>query len=233
MRALLQLGTACELSDLCKGGLNKGLDRGFDLSDLQKAGATVTRHKYLDQGQGARFIFLFHASMDSRHIYSLFLNDGTCKVFVVDAARNRQQLPSPANYYKEQLALHQKEQKPGVFAYPNEIEVTTSYFPAEKTALRALAKELNVLKRGPTMLLMCAPYELVHYQVKSPIFSDFPVIMSKPGKEEDSSLMWILHSSRRMVTRYLQTALLLKEQLEFASHYEVPLGVSLSLPARY
>ena len=189
----------------------------------------MTRHQYLDQGQGARFIFIFHAAMDSRHIYSIFSNDGTCKIFVVDAARNRQQLPSPAGYYKEQLAVHQREEKPGVFAYPNELDVSTGYFPTEKSALRAFAKELNVMKHGPTMLLMCAPYELSHYQVKTPIFSDFPVIMSKPGKEEDSSLMWLLHSSRRMISRYLQSALWLKTQLEFASHYDVPLGVSFCL----
>lgn len=165
--------------------------------------------------------------MDARHIYSVFLADGTCKVFVVDAARNRQQLPSPAGYYREQLAAYQKSEKLGVFSYPKEIQVTTAYFPTEKSALRALAKEVNTMRHGPTMLLLCGPQELAHYQIKSSIFSDFPVVMSKPGKEENSSLMWLLHSSRRMITQYLQASLWLKGQLEFAAHYDVPLGVSV------
>jgi DNA polymerase epsilon subunit 1 len=224
VRALLSLGSSCALKTTTSGGLNRGLDRGFDLGDLEKAGSNVLRHKYLGGGAGLKYHFLFHATISSRHLIALFSPSGPVKVYVVDAARNRQQLPSPARWYEERVA----KAETGSFAYPVALEFATVYYPTEGSAMRQLAKDLQTLKRGLNVIALCSPFEHSYYQAKAPIFSDFPFVTVKTGKEEEQSLMWLLQTSRRMINQYLRLSSWLATQIDIASHYDVPIGVSLS-----
>ncbi|RSH85546.1 DNA polymerase epsilon catalytic subunit [Saitozyma podzolica] len=220
VRALLSLGTACALKSTASGGLNRGLDKGFELADLERPGPSVIRHKYLDEGKGLRYHLLFHATVSGRHLIGLFSPEGVAKVYVVDGARNRQQLPNPAQWYAEQVS----KANVGTFRYPDELETAVSYHPSENSAMRQLAKDLQSIKHGLNVIALCSPFEHAWYQAKSPVFSEFPTITFRAAKEEEASLLWLLNSSRRMVTQYLRLSGWIAGQIEIAAHYDVPLG---------
>ena len=224
-RSLLSLGSACAIRSSTSGGLSRGLDKGFDLSDLERPGASVMRYKYLDQGRGISYHFLFHTTISSRHLIGLFSPGQAAKVYVVDGARNRQQLPNPARWYAERVA--KVIEKGGVFTYPEELNFATSYFPSETGAMRQLARDLQAIRSRLNVVALCSPFEHSYYQSRGSAFSDFPFITFKMGKEEDSSLMWLLQSSRRMVNQYLKLSRWLSDQITVAAHYDVPLGVSI------
>lgn len=227
VRALLSLGTSCALKSNTAGSLNRGLDKGFDLSELERPGASVLRHQYLDGGKGIRYHLLFHGTVASRHLIGLFSPAGPAKIYVVDGARNRQQLPNPARWYAE----HVNKVRPGLFNYPEEMSFATNYYPTEQGAMRQLVKDLQSLKHGLNVIALCSPFEHAYYQAKSSTFSDLPFITYRLGKEEEQGLMWLVNSSRRMVNQWLRLSLWLKEQIEISQHYDVPLGNLGSDPA--
>ncbi|KAK8845494.1 DNA polymerase epsilon catalytic subunit A [Kwoniella newhampshirensis] len=220
IRALLNFGTSCTLRSSALGGLNRGLDKGFDLADLERPGTSVIRHKYLDEGRGIRYHFLFHATINSRHLIGLFSPNTPAKVYVVDGARNRQQLPNPARWYAERIDKVEK----GVFSYPDSLEFNTSYHPSDASAMRQLVKDLQAIRHGLNVVALCSPFEHSYYQARAPIFSEFPFITFKMGKEEEASLMWLLQTSRRMVGQYLRLSSWIGGQIEIAAHYDVPVG---------
>lgn len=222
VRALLTLGTSCGLKSNALGGLNRGLDKGFDLADLERPGASVLRHKYMDGGRGLRYHFLFHSTINSRHLIALFSPGGSAKVYVVDGARNRQQLPSPARWYAERAG----KVEIGAFTYPDEMEFASSYYPTEGGAMRQLVKDLQAIKHGLNVIALCSPFEHAYYQAKAPVFSDFPFITFRAAKDEEASLMWLVQTSRRMVNQYLRLSSWIASQIDIASHYDVPVGVS-------
>jgi len=222
-RALLSFGTSCALRSGATGGLSRGLDKGFDLTDLERPETSVLRHRYLDEGKGIKYHFLFHATVASRHLIGLFSPGQPAKVYVVDNARNRQQLPSPSKWYAERLA---KATIKGAITYPDTLDFDTTYYPSENGALRQLAKDLQSLRHGSNVLALDSPFEHAWYLARSAIWQDFPVIEYKMAKEEEGSLMWLLNSSRRMVAAYLKLGGWISNQIEIAAHYDVPLGVS-------
>ena len=221
VRALLNLGTACALRSSALGGLSRGLDKGFDLAELERPGPSVIRHKYLDEGRGIRYHFLYHATVNSRHLIALFSPDSSARVYVVDGARNRQQLPNPTRWYSERISKAQS----GSFRYPEELEFTTTYFPSEGGAMRQLARDLTALKSRLNVIALCSPFDHSYYQAKGSIFSEIPFITYRPGKEEEPSLMWLVNTSRRMIVEYLKLSRWLADQIEVAAHYDVPIGV--------
>jgi len=225
VRALLNFGTSCALKSGATGGLSRGLDRGFDLTDLERPEASVLRHRYLDDGKGIKYHFLFHATVASRHLIGLFSPNGPAKIYVVDNARNRQQLPSPAKWYSEKVGKASAR----AFIYPEQLEFITNYYPTEGGALRQLAKDLQTLRHGLNVVALCSPFEHGYYLARSSVFQDFPVITFKMPKEEEGSLMWLLNMSRRMCAMYLKLSSWIAEQVEIAAHYDVPLGVSTTV----
>jgi DNA polymerase epsilon subunit 1 len=220
VRALINLGTACGMRSSALGGLNKGLDKGFDLSDLERPASSVIRHQYLDDGKAIRYHLLFHATVGQRHLIGFFSPGSSAKVYVVDNSRSRQQLPSPSKWYEERVERADK----GIFTYPDEMEFATSYYSTEGQAMKQLGKDLQVVRKGLNVIALCSPFEHSYYQVKSAIFSEYPFITFKAPRDEDASLMWLLQTSRRMVTQYLRLSSWVKTQLEIATHYDVPLG---------
>jgi len=223
VRALLNFGTSCALKSGATGGLSRGLDKGFDLTDLERPEASVLRHRYLEDGKGIKYHFLFHATIASRHLIGLFSPNGPARIYVVDNARNRQQLPSPSKWYAEKVGKATAR----AFVYPEQLEFVTNYYPTEGGALRQLAKDLQSLRHGLNMVALCSPFEHAYYLARSSVFQDFPVITFKMPKEEEGSLMWLLNMSRRMCGMYLKLSSWIAEQVEIAAHYDVPLGVSL------
>ncbi|ORX34724.1 hypothetical protein BD324DRAFT_652983 [Kockovaella imperatae] len=219
-RALLNLGSSCTLRSNALGAMSRGLDKGFDLADLEKAESSVLRHKYLDEGRGIRYHFLFHATINSRHLIALFSPDVPVKVYVVDGARNRQQLPTPARWYNERV----DRAEVGVFQYPSDLEFDTNYYNTETAAMRQLTKDLQSVKHRLNVVALCSPFDHSYYQARGQVFSEMPFITYRLGKEEEASLMWLVQSSRRMVTQYLKLSKWISNQIVIAAHYDVPLG---------
>ena len=223
VRALLTLGTSCALKSSVMGGLSRGLDKGFDLADLERPGSSVIRHRYLDEGRGLRYHFLFHATVASRHLIGLFSPNGPAKIYVVDGARNRQQLPNPTRWYTDNVG----KAATSTFRYPEEMEFATSYYPSEGGAMRQLVKDFQSVRHGLNVVVLCSPFEHSYYQARSAVFSDFPFITFKMSKDEDASLMWLLQTSRRMLTQYFRLSGWIAGQIDIAAHYDVPVGVSI------
>ena len=223
VRSLLSLGTSCALRSSASGGLSRGLDTGFDLADLERPGASVLRHKYLNESRGIRYHFLFHSTVGNRHLLGLFSPGSPAKLYVVDGARNRQQLPSPSRWYAERAS----EAAPGVFAYPEELDFATTYYTSEGGAMRQLSKDLLAIRPGLNVLVLCSSNDRIYYQAKAAVFSEFPILKFAMGKEEDPSLMWLIQTSRRMVSLYLKLSAWLAHQSAIATHYDIPIGVRL------
>ncbi|ODN97119.1 DNA polymerase epsilon catalytic subunit A [Cryptococcus amylolentus CBS 6273] len=222
VRALLSFGTSCTLRSGITGGLNRGLDKGFELSDLERPMMT-SRHKYLNEGREIQYHFLFHANVDTRHVIGLFSPGAAPRVYVVDRSRTRQNIPSMASFYAERLERLGRTEK-GVFPYPEEIEIETTQHTTETSAFRALAKDLGALKRGLNVVALYSPFSHDYYQAKSSVFSDFPFITYRLGKDEEPGIMWQLNTVKRMVGLYLRLSGWLKEQIEIAAHFDVPIG---------
>ncbi|KAL1407078.1 DNA polymerase epsilon catalytic subunit [Vanrija albida] len=221
LRALLNLGTACALKSGSLGGLSRGLDKGFDLVELERPGASVIRHRYLNGGRGLRYHLLFHATVNSRHLIALFSPVGPVKVYVVDNARNRQQLPNPARWYSE---LVNRVPPGGAFDYPEELQFAVTYLPTETGAMKQLAKDLQAIRSGLNVIALCSPFEHAYYQARHAVFSEFPFMTIKTVKDEEASLMWLVNTSKRMVVQYLRLSAWIAEQIDIASHYDVPVG---------
>jgi DNA polymerase epsilon subunit 1 len=231
VRALLQFGSSCRLAAEHTGGLGRGLDKGFDISELEPAGVSITRHQYLDQGKGMRYIYLHHSISGSRQMYALAVPNHEIKIYIVDAARNRPQLPNPSKWYLEEKAsLNGSELQNGLIQYPEVLQHSVVYFGTEGAAMRAMTKELSAHRRGPNMIVLRSFLEKEHFLVKSSTFGDFPIVTAgKPSDEEVSPLMWLVSATKALLRDYLSTSNWLSNQIELASHYDVPIGVSLFL----
>jgi DNA polymerase epsilon subunit 1 len=179
VRALINLGTACGMRSSALGGLNKGLDKGFDLSDLERPASSVIRHQYLDDGKAIRYHLLFHATVGQRHLIGFFSPGSSAKVYVVDNSRSRQQLPNPSKWYEERVERAEK----GIFSYPDEMEFATSYYTTEGGAMKQLVKDLQAVRKGLNVIALCSPFEHSYYQVKSAIFSEYPFITFKAPRD--------------------------------------------------
>ena len=228
VRALLQFGSSCRLASDTSGGLSRGLDKGFDIADLESAGVSITRHRYLNDGKGMRYIYLHHSSSGPRQIFTICVPGQEAKIYIVDNARNRPQLPNPSKLYLDERAkLSEADLASSLLDYPATFQHSVGYFTTELAAVRAISKDLAAHRRGPNMIVLRSPLEKDHFLVKAPIFSDFPIITAgKPSEGDSSPLMWLVAATKALVRDYLGAGVWLSSQIELASHYDVPLGVS-------
>ena len=196
------------------------MDKGFDLSDLEAAGPSITRHKYLNGGLGIRYLYLFHSTSGARQLYGLFFPGSVARIFYVDAARNRPQVPNPARWYKDGLErLHRQPADDDFYEYPNSLTFDVTYHGNDAAAVKAIGRELAQHRRGPTILVVHSPLEYAHFVQKSAALTDLPVIMSPaPLEAETSAIMWVAETTARMVKRYLGMASWLQQQIEYAAH---------------
>ena len=228
VRALLQFGSSCRLASEASGGLSRGLDKGFDITDLESAGVSITRHRYLNDGKGMRYIYLHHSSSGPRQMFTICVPGQEAKIYIVDNARNRPQLPNPSKLYLDERAkLSDADLASSLLDYPATFQHSVGYFTTELAAVRAMSKELSTHRRGPNMIVLRSPLEKDHFLVKAPIFSDFPIVTAgKPSEGDSSPLMWLVAATKAIVRDYLGAGVWLSAQIELASHYDVPLGVS-------
>lgn len=234
VRALLRLGSSC-IPDIARGiTLNTGLDRHFDLDDLKKVGTTLSRRRYLDRGQKLRYTFLYHTTSDSRHVFGLFLPTGQALVYVVQKGNNRE-VPDLERYYADQLqkqnaveeAQDKSERVPGVFVYSKSLKVEVIFPKSEDVAVRALSRELVKLasqKSTSSLLVVQSPNPRAYFDERIPGTSGFPFLMIPSTKADNTfpALQWQAPSCRRMVHHYLKASIWIKERIDLADRFDVP-----------
>lgn len=235
VRALLRLGSSC-VPDASRGvTLHTGLDRHFELDDLKRSGATLSRRRYLDRGQKLRYTYLFHTTSDSRHIFGLFLPDGTAKVYVVERGKSRE-VPNLERYYTEQLHKRKdveqqkaaSEQEAGVFTYADTIKIEVAFPGSEDIALRSLSRELTALasqKFASSLLIIHSPKPRAYFDERVAGSSQFPFIIIHSSKADNTfpALLWQAPACRRMVQHYLRASVWIKERIELADRFDVPI----------
>lgn len=231
VRALLQLGSSCVPESGRGITLNTGLDSHFNLDDLKKSGTTLSRRRYLDRGAKLRYAYLFHTNSGSRHIFGLFLPNGTTKVYVVEKGTS-QEVPNLEKYYADQLVKQLEQQKlskeSGTFVYGENIKVDVLYPSNEDAALKRLSKELSGLasqKSAPSMLIILSPKSRSYFDERVPATSQFPLILipSSPADNIHPPLLWQGPATKRMVNHYLRASVWIKERIEIADRFDVPI----------
>ncbi|GAA5871954.1 hypothetical protein JCM8547_006199 [Rhodosporidiobolus lusitaniae] len=238
-RALLRLGATC-VPDTSRGAsLNRGLDGGFALDDLKPAETTLSRRRYLDRGRKLRYTYLFHITNDFRHVFGLFLLTGMLKVFVVERGKVRD-VQGLDKYYAEQFRRRREAEEErlkadkkakrdeGVFAYEDKLSVVVTYPTSEDVALRAISRELRDLSNNKSMaslLVVHSPKPRSYFDNRVPSTSNFPFITIQSSKAENtfpSALGWQLPACRRMVQHYLRASVWIRERIELADRFDVP-----------
>jgi DNA polymerase epsilon subunit 1 len=228
IRALLQLGGAC-VPNAARGiTINKGIDRHFELDDLQRPGHTLSRRRYLDRGQQMRYAYLFHTSDTVRHVFGMFLPNGSLKVYVVlRGPKEAQEVPNLTKYYAEQLEKRNSEMRPGVFVYPEALEVEVIFAKGEPDALKRISKDLNNLasqKSTPSLLVVHSPKPRSYFDERIPASNLFPFIIIQSSKADNTlpALSWQAPATRRMIQHYLRSSTWIKERIDLADRFDVP-----------
>ena len=227
VRAFLRLGSSC-VPDAARGAsLNKGLDEGFVLADLKRTEASLSRRRYLDRGQRLRYVYLIHIHMDSRHVFGLFTPAGTARFWVVQRG-NERGIGKVAEFYVEQLAKRKEPVEPGVFAYSAELAVEVSYHKKDEDAFKSISRELATVagqRSTSSLLVIHSPKPRAFFDDALPAAATLPFLMiqSAPADNFLQAVGWQLPAVKRMVTHYLRAAVWIKERIELADRYDLPI----------
>ncbi|TIB63670.1 hypothetical protein E3P77_03431 [Wallemia ichthyophaga] len=231
-RALIRLGSKCALSKASTGGLSKGLDRGFELVELSNA--AQNSKTYLQNFNQLRYIYMFHAYVDRRHIYSVFSPDGECKIFIVDSSsRTRPQLPNLDKVYGqsyESYLSRKSEENDEAFEYSSEMSFEVTFHGGEQSAVKNMFRYLNTLggqRKGPTIVVLNSPQSQSYFSQFGDGLNNYPVIAVPTSRKDlsiDESLMWLPKISKRMIGMYFRMSAWIHERIGLAKHYDVPVG---------
>jgi DNA polymerase epsilon subunit 1 len=210
--------------------LNRARTTGVDLNQLDRAGNSSTRQKYLEGGRDGKYIFLYHACSNNAllHVFALFFPNGTVKLHQIDPATRRQAIPRLADIYKELLQKHLATSPSSkAINYPASREFAApSYHSSVVTALKAVSRELALFVEKSYTLIMSSPKELSFFETLVPNLSRFP-ILSMPKTKLSHSLdvfPWQTHVAQKMLGRYLTLGPWLDRLISLADYYDVPVG---------
>lgn len=230
VRALLQLGAACALQPSRASRLSHALDAGLPLADLMHV--ALPSATYLQHGRALRHLYLYHASLDRRHVLVLVAPEGAVRVHLVDSAALKQ-WPSVEALYTERLDAMRRAGRvvdgEGAFDYPAAVHTDhVQVHTTEARALRALQhdlKELRALRAAPTQLAICSSRPLSYYDTHLHVSAQLPVLMIPAARQEDAfpALGWQLYAACRFVNCYLRTAAWIARWVELGAHLDVPL----------
>lgn len=241
VRALLTLGSSC-VPDGSKGiTIRQGLDDHFQLDHLRRPEVSLSRRRYLDRGQRLRYAYIFHATTGADQLIGLFLPDGSVKVHVVKPPNGAKNVVAGRveGDYKEQLESMRKDSQPvptangkratqsGVFEYVASVKVDVLYHATEDIALRALSRELAALasqKQTSSMVVIHSPKSRAYFDNGVPAIAQFPFIVIQSSKADNTypALTFQVAAARRMVKHYLRASDWIKERIELADRFDVP-----------
>ncbi|GAA97490.1 uncharacterized protein L969DRAFT_83792 [Mixia osmundae IAM 14324] len=235
-RALIKLGVSCKPDH--ETSLGKGLDKGFDLANLNRAPHLSSRRYLGGRDSPLQYAYLYHVHSDARHVICLITSDGKARLFIVDRGRNKQ-IPNLSRYYSEAKAnyfkrvysgLTQAAQKAarGAFDYPEDLTFDTSVYDREDVAFRAVSRELTGLharKEGPTVLIAYTPKDRPFLEEHLPAAANFPLVMIRANKADNvlPALAWQEPASKRMLQHYLRVSHWLKDRIALAEEFDIPL----------
>ncbi|KAL4079949.1 hypothetical protein V8B97DRAFT_1928963 [Scleroderma yunnanense] len=228
IRAILKLGKTCTIDEPGLT-LNRAQSNGVDLSQLDRAGTSLTQNSYFSAGRGKKYLFLYHACSNSApvHVFALFFPSGSVKLHLVDPATRRQGLPRLQELYAE-LSKKRRDQcgEPASMQYPASCEFTTTYHSKDAMALKAISRELGLLENMSYMVVISSSKEQVYFDTWIPKLSKFPVLsMSKARSPHSLDVFpWQMHVAQKMLHRYLSLGMWLDRSIALADYFDVPVG---------
>ncbi|RPD65491.1 DUF1744-domain-containing protein [Lentinus tigrinus ALCF2SS1-7] len=228
MRAILRLGKTCSNEDKMIT-LNRAETVGFDLQQLGRAGPSLTKRTYLEQGRAGKYIFLYHACSNNApvHVFALFIPGEAVKLHIVDPATRRQPIPRLTELYADLLQKH--EQNVGVsmsYSYPDSLNFNTTYHGNDATALKAISRELGLVESRSFVVVISSTKEQSYFDFHTPKLSKFPVLsMSKARSPHSLDVFpWQTSVAQKLVHRYLSLGHWLDRTIALADYYDVPVG---------
>lgn len=228
MRAILKLGRTCANEDKMIT-LSRAETVGFDLQQLGRAGPSLTKRRYLDQGRGGKYIFLYHACSNSApvHVFALFIPGESAKLHIVDPATRRQPIPRLTELYSDLLRKHEQNVGGSMsYTYPDYLTFNTTYHGNDATALKAISRELGLVENRSFVVVISSTKEQSYFDFHTPKLSKFPVLsMSKARSPHSLDVFpWQTSVAQKLVNRYLSLGPWLDRTIALADYYDVPVG---------
>ncbi|KAI0371958.1 hypothetical protein BV20DRAFT_964623 [Pilatotrama ljubarskyi] len=228
MRSILRLGKTCFNEDRTIT-LNRAETVGFDLHQLTRAGSSLTKRKYLDQGRAGKYIFLYHACSNNApvHVFALFVPGETVKLHIVDPATRRQPIPRLSEVYGD--LLNKSDPNPATsisYAYPEHLEFNSTYHGNDVTALKAISRELGLVENRSFTVVISSSKEQNYFDLHAPKLSKFPVLSMSKAKSPHSLdvFPWQTSVAQKLVHRYLSLGHWLDRTIAMADYHDVPVG---------
>ncbi|KAI0777686.1 hypothetical protein BD413DRAFT_707015 [Trametes elegans] len=230
MRSILKLGKTCFNEDKTIT-LNRAETVGFDLQQLSRAGASLTKRRYLDQGRAGRYIFLYHACAQNApvHVFALFIPGEVVKLHIVDPATRRQPIPRLSELYADTLnnLRNEKDAADNIsYDYPEHLDFNPTYHGNDATALKAISRELGLVENRSFTVVVSSSKEQSYFDVQVPKLSKFPVLSMSKAKTPHSLdvFPWQTGVAKKVVNRYLSLGDWLDRTIALADYYDVPVG---------
>ncbi|KAH9443000.1 hypothetical protein Pst134EB_027350 [Puccinia striiformis f. sp. tritici] len=230
-RALIRLGATSSLSSHSRLSLVDGVDKGFELSDLISLEYRVSQRQYLDHGKAVRYVLAYHFQSGSRHAVGIFNPNGAAQIFITDRSPVPQ-VPNLQKYYKNVFTARAQHinNGAGVFEYDPNMPVEVTNVASEALALKALSRELALLKGQKTgpgyVLVIHSMRDLSYYQEKVLSISKYPAIMihSSHADNKFEAFGWQRFAAERMVQHFFRASSFLCERVIQAEQFNVPVG---------
>ncbi|KAI9141033.1 DNA polymerase-like protein epsilon [Paraphysoderma sedebokerense] len=228
-RALLNLGCLCSIDRSKPQALRKGLEEGFELSDLKHE--TVGKSPYLPQLTDGlaplHYLFLYHSQNEIRHVYALFSTVTRKATVVVVDPGNNLALPNLRNQYEEryQVRLSKEDLVNTVFEYPDTLDFETKVFRNDDDAARYVSRlisDYHSERHGPTTIVIQTPRSSMTHIIR-PI-NDFPHVYIASHRADSAfpALDWQRYASRRVLFNFFNLGSVLHERINLARYADVP-----------
>ncbi|KAF9436997.1 DNA polymerase epsilon catalytic subunit [Entomortierella beljakovae] len=226
-RAIINLSCVVSISNHAK----RGLEEGFDLSDLKTE--SMEKMPYLQDDRALNYLYLYHATTDTRHLFALFSSvHNRVNVFVVDAPGQRGQMPNMSRAYesvKSEIDRMPAEARRinKAWDYPEALQFDIDYVTNEKEALRGLSRCLSRYqdeRRGATAVILHSPRTKQKFLENISILGDFPLISMPCSKSAKpfQALAWQSNATKRMLAQFLTVGGWITEQIALSRYANIP-----------
>ncbi|KAI1296371.1 DNA polymerase epsilon catalytic subunit [Mortierella claussenii] len=226
-RAIINLSCVCSVSNRA----SRGMDEGFELADLKAE--SMSKMPYLQDDRALNYLYLYHATTDTRHLFALFSSvHSRVFVYVVDAPGQRGQMPNMSRTYeavKAEIDRMPAETRRSnkAWDYFDDLQFDVEYVTSEKEAFRGLVKCLSKYqdeRRGATAVILHSPRTRQKLLESMTILSDFPLISMPCSKNTKpfQALAWQTSATKRMLAQLLTVGGWVTEQTALARYADVP-----------
>ncbi|KAF9330439.1 DNA polymerase epsilon catalytic subunit [Podila minutissima] len=228
-RAIINMSCVCSVSNRAK----RGLDEGFELGDLKPE--SQDKASYLKDDKSLNYLYLYHATTDTRHLFALYSSvHSRVYVFVVDAPGQKGQMPNMSRTYESVKAeierMDASTRRPNkAFEYFDQLQFDVEYVSSEKNACKGLVKCLSKYqdeRRGATAVILHSPRSRQKILENMSILADFPLISMPCSKSSKpfQALAWQTNATKRMLAQFLTVGGWITEQIAMSRYADVPLG---------